>query len=289
MAAKRRTVTVVIPAKNEGGTLPRLLTDLRSRFPAFRILVVDDGSDDDTATICREHGVEVLSLPYSVGNGGAVKAGIRQVRSGILVLMDGDGQHSPADIPKLLERLDRGYDMAIGARSRDSQASFGRALANSVYNRLASWLVGRPVPDLTSGFRAVKSDKIREFLYLFPNGFSYPTTVTMAFFRAGYSVAYVPIRTSKRSSASHIQPLRDGIRFLLIIFRVGTLYSPLKIFFPVGFGFFCAGIGYYFYTYLLHHRFTNMGVLLIITSILIFLIGLVSEQITNLLYSRDNR
>jgi glycosyltransferase involved in cell wall biosynthesis len=286
MAKKRRNVTVVIPAKNEGQTLPGLLAEIRSRFPHFHILVIDDGSGDDTATICRDHGVEVVSLPYSVGNGGAVKAGVRQVKSDILVLMDADGQHDPADIPKLLERLDQGYDMAIGARDWDSQANFGRAVANSIYNRLAGWLVGQPVADLTSGFRAVKSDKIREFLYLFPNGFSYPTTVTMAFFRAGYSIAYVPITTLRRVNASHIQPFRDGVRFLLIMFRVGTLYSPLKIFFPLSIGFFCLGLGYYAYTFFTIHRFTNMSALLFMTSVLVFLIGLVSEQITSLLYSR---
>ncbi|HSS65600.1 MAG TPA: glycosyltransferase family 2 protein, partial [Gammaproteobacteria bacterium] len=195
-------------------------------------------------------------------------------------------QHSPEDIPRLLEGLDRGLDMVIGARGRESQANFGRATANSIYNRLAGWMVGRNIPDLTSGFRAADTGKFKEFLYLLPNGFSYPTTITMAFFRAGYSVDYVPISAARRVTSSHISPLRDGVRFLLIIFRVGTLYSPLKIFFPLSVAFFLMGTTYYVYTYAVLNRFTNMGAVLFITSLLIFLIGLVSEQVTNLLYSR---
>ncbi len=288
MKGKAAGVTIVIPAKNEAETLPALLSKIQSGLPGFGILVVDDGSTDDTAAIARKHGAKVVSLPYSLGNGGAVKAGVRSVETERLVLMDADGQHSPEDIPRLLEGMDRGLDMVIGARDRESQANFGRATANSVYNRLAGWMVGRNIPDLTSGFRAADTGKFREFLYLLPNGFSYPTTITMAFFRAGYSVDYVPITAAKRVTSSHISPLKDGVRFLLIIFRVGTLYSPLKIFFPLSVAFFLMGTTYYVYTYAVLNRFTNMGAVLFITSLLIFLIGLVSEQVTNLLYSRRN-
>lgn len=293
MNSKAGDVTIVIPAKNEAETLPALLSAIQSKLPEFKVLVVDDGSTDDTAAICKKHGAKVISLPYSLGNGGAVKAGVRSVKTRRLVLMDGDGQHSPEDIPRLLERLDQGYDMVIGARGRESQANLGRATANTVYNRLAGWIVGRNIPDLTSGFRAADSQKFKEFLYLLPNGFSYPTTITMAFFRAGYSVAYLPITAAQRTetrgaTSSHISPVKDGVRFLLIIFRVGTLYSPLKIFFPISLAFFAMGLAYYLYTYLSLNTFTNMGALLFITSMLVFLIGLVSEQITNLLYSRGS-
>ena len=288
MNSKASDVTIVIPAKNEAETLAELLATIREQVPDSKILLVDDGSTDDTAAIGRNHGATVISLPYSLGNGGAVKTGVRRVKTARLVLMDADGQHAPEDIPRLLERLDQGYDMVIGARGWESQANFGRATANTVYNRLAGWMVGRNIPDLTSGFRAADTEKFKEFLYLLPNGFSYPTTITMAFFRAGYSVDYVPITAGKRVTASHINPLRDGVRFLLIIFRVGTLYSPLKIFFPLSVGFFVMGAGYYVYTYAVLNRFTNMGAVLFITSLLIFLIGLVSEQVTNLLYSRRN-
>lgn len=288
MNSKAGDVTIVIPAKNEAETLPALLSAIQSKLPEFKVVVVDDGSTDDTAAICKKHGAKVISLPYSLGNGGAVKAGVRSVKTRRLVLMDGDGQHSPEDIPRLLERLDQGYDMVIGARGRESQANLGRATANTVYNRLAGWIVGRNIPDLTSGFRAADSQKFKEFLYLLPNGFSYPTTITMAFFRAGYSIDFVPITTGQRVTASHISLIKDGVRFLLIIFRVGTLYSPLKIFFPLSMVFFLMGAGYYVYTYAVLSRFTNMGAVLFIVSLLIFLIGLVSEQITSLLYSHRN-
>jgi len=279
-------VTVVIPARNEARNLTTLLPELRRLYPDYTILVVDDGSSDGTAQVCADNGVEVLALPYGVGNGAAIKAGARAARSELLVFMDGDGQHRPEDLRNLVDQLLRGYDMVVGARGRSSQAGFGRALANAVYCRLSGWMVGREVDDLTSGFRAVRAAKFKEFLYLLPNGFSYPTTITMAFFRMGYRIAYSPISTAQRHGDSHVEPLRDGVGFLLIIFKVGTLYSPLKLFLPVSVGFFTLGVGYYLYTFLTLHRFTNMSALLLITSVLVFLIGLISEQITSLIYSR---
>src|SRR5690606_15723837 len=170
---------------------------------------------------------------YSKGNGAAIKSGARAASGDVIVFMDADGQHDPADIPRLLARLDDGYDMVVGARQAGSQASAARGLANACYNRLASYMTGHRVEDLTSGFRAVRAGKFREFLYLLPNGFSYPTTSTMAFFRAGYSVAYEPIHAAKRIGNSHIQPLKDGVRFFLIIFKIATLFSPLKMFLPL--------------------------------------------------------
>jgi glycosyltransferase involved in cell wall biosynthesis len=221
-----------------------------------------------------------------MGNGAAVKSGARAARGEVIVFLDADGQHDPADIARLLEKIDAGCDMAVGVRSGATQASIGRRLANAFYNRLASWMVGHPIPDLTCGFRAVNAERFRKFIYLLPNGFSYPTTITMAFFRAGYSVSYVPIHAGTRAGNSHISLAKDGIRFLLIIFRVGTLYSPLKLFVPISLAFFTAGLLHYIQTFITSGRFTNMSALLLSTSVLIFLIGLVSEQITNLLYSR---
>ena len=198
--------------------------------------------------------------------------------------MDADGQHDPADIPALLTRLDEGYDMVVGARQAGSQASLGRGIANRVYNRLASYMTGEKIEDLTSGFRAVRAEKFREFLYLLPNGFSYPTTSTMAFFRAGYSVAYEPIHAARRIGKSHIRPLQDGIRFLLIIFKIGTLYSPLKLFAPVAAGMFLLGSLWYLHTFMNYGRFTNMSALLFTGSVVVFMMGLISEQITALMY-----
>ena len=282
-------LSIVIPAKNEAQALPALLQKLAALQPEAEILVVDDGSSDDTAGIVRKAGARVVTHPYSMGNGAAIKSGARAAQGKILLFMDADGQHDPVDIQKLLQRLESGYDMVVGARHEGGQASVWRGLANQIYNWLASRIVGHPIRDLTSGFRMVRASMFREFLHLLPNGFSYPTTITMAFFRAGYRVAYEPITVHRRIGKSHIRPLQDGIRFLLIIFKVGTLYSPLKIFVPISFAFFMTSLCYYLYTFLTVHRFTNMSALMFITSVLVFLIGLVSEQITNLLYARTSR
>ena len=250
----------------------------------IEVLVVNDGSTDDTAAVAQAAGARVVQHPYSKGNGAAIKTGARSALGEVLVFMDADGQHDPADIPRLLNELNQGNDMVVGARQKGSQASVGRGLANGLYNRLASWMTGHKVEDLTSGFRAVRADKFREFLYLLPNGFSYPTTSTMAFFRAGYSVAYVPIHAAKRIGKSHIRLLRDGTRFLLIIFKIGTLFSPLKIFAPVALVMFLLGTGWYGWTFFTLHRFTNMSALLYTGSVMTFMMGLISEQITALMY-----
>lgn len=281
---KDTSLSIVLPAKNEASRLDPLLGQIKAITPQAEIIVVDDGSTDDTAAVCERHAVRRIAHPYGKGNGAAIKSGARAASGDILVFMDGDGQHDPADIQRLLGKLDEGFDMAVGARSFASQANISRGLANTVYNRLAGWMVNQKVADLTSGFRAVRADKFREFLYLLPNGFSYPTTCTMAFFRAGYSIAYMPIAAAKREGKSHIRPIKDGVRFLLIIFKIGALYSPLKLFAPISLTFFLTGLGYYLYTFLVFHRFTNMSALMFITAVLVFLIGLVSEQITMLLY-----
>ncbi len=286
---KSSSVSIILPAKNEEKGLAELLPKLIQQYPEAEINVVDDGSTDATSQICRMHGVKLINHPYSMGNGAAVKSGGRAATGDILVFMDADGQHHTEDIRRLLNRLDENYDMVVGARDSGSQTSIGRSYANKIYNRLASWMVGTKIDDLTSGFRAVRADKFRKFLYLLPNGFSYPTTITMSFFRAGHAVAYVPIVASRRKGKSHIRVIHDGVRFLLIIFKIGTLYAPLKLFFPVSLGFFFTGLFYYLYTFLLFQRFTNMSALLFITSILVFLIGLVSEQITALNYKDSEK
>lgn len=280
-------LSIIIPAKNEQHGIAQVLRELRDLYPTAEILVVDDGSEDDTKQVAVSFGASVLRQPYSKGNGAAIKAGARAASGEVFVFMDADGQHQPKDIPRLLEKLAQGYDMAVGARSRGSQAGLHRATANGIYNRMASWMVSQNIEDLTSGFRAVTASKFRKFLYLLPNGFSYPTTITMCFFRAGFAVGYVPIHAPKRIGKSHLRIWRDGVRFLLIMFRIATLYSPLKLFFPISLAFFLGGIGYSAYTLGVLHRFTNMSALLFITAILIFLIGLVSEQITMLNY-RDS-
>lgn len=280
--ATHLSISIVIPARNEEGGLALLLPKLSAMVPNAEIIVVNDASTDGTLELCKQHGVAIVTHPYNMGNGAAIKSGARAAHGDILVFMDADGQHQPDDIPRLLTKFGEGYDMAVGARTSGSQAGAHRAVANNFYNHLASWMTEQKIEDLTSGFRAVNAHKFRKFLYLLPNGFSYPTTITMSFFRAGFAVAYIPIHAPKRIGKSHIRLVRDGFRFLLIIFKIGTLYSPLKLFLPISLSFFTCGLGYYIYTFLTMHRFTNMSALLFITSVLIFLIGLVSEQITAL-------
>ena len=285
-----RLLSVVIPARNEAVGLAKLLPMLAETLPGAEIIVSDDGSTDDTAAVATSFGARVLSRPYGAGNGAAIKAGARAASGDLIVFMDGDGQHRAEDIARLLAKLDEGYDMVVGARKAGSQAGRHRSLANGFYNRLATWMVGHQVRDLTSGFRIVSASKFREFLHLLPNGFSYPTTCTMAFFRAGYAVAYefVDVKQRIKGTSSHIKILRDGTRFLLIIFKIGTLYSPLKIFAPISLSFFVLGLGYYWYTFSTQHRFTNMSVLLFSAAVIVFLIGLISEQITALMYGNQN-
>ena len=283
-------ISIVLPAKNEAAAIGVAIEKIHVQLSLLRlntkaeVLVVDDGSTDDTATVAQAAGARVVHHPYSKGNGAAIKTGARAAAGEVIIFMDADGQHDPADIPRLLEKINQGYDMVVGARQKGSQASVGRGLANGFYNRLASWMTGHKVEDLTSGFRAVRADKFREFLYLLPNGFSYPTTSTMAFFRAGYAVTYVPIHAAKRIGKSHIRLLRDGTRFLLIIFKIGTLFSPLKIFAPVALAMFLMASGWYGWTWTHEGRFTNMSALLYSGSVMVFLMGLISEQITALMY-----
>lgn len=282
-------ISIILPAKNEAESLDNVLRKLKELYQKAEIIVVDDGSTDNTADVCKKNNIKLIPHSYSMGNGAAIKSGARSASGDVLVFMDADGQHDPSDIAALLDHISNGHDMAVGARKTGSHASMGRYLGNSFYNWLASWMVGQKIEDLTSGFRAVKAEKFREFLHLLPNGFSYPSTITMAFFRSGYSVVYEPVTVKQRVGKSHLKPVRDFFRFLIIIFRICTLYSPLKLFFPVSVIIFISGVVYYLYTYLLYERFTNMGAILFITSILVFMIGLVSEQITLLMYQGTSR
>lgn len=280
-------LSIVLPAKNELPALQSLLPKLQAAQPQAEIIVADDGSTDGTRGFCRERGVACVRAPYSMGNGAAIKRGARAARGDVIVFMDADGQHDPADIARLLDKLDEGYDMVVGARGSGSQAGFHRGLANGLYNHLASWMTGHAIADLTSGFRAVRADKFRQFLHLLPNGFSYPTTSTMAFFRNAYAVEYVPIQVAERIGKSHIRLLRDGLRFLLVIFKIATLYAPLKLFAPASALLFLLGLGRYAYTFATMHRLTNMSVLLFAAAVVVFLIGLISEQITMLTYRQQ--
>lgn len=279
--------SIVLPAKNEAGAIGQTVEKIKQLNLVHEILVVNDGSTDETREVAERAGAKVVSHPYSKGNGAAIKTGARTATGDVIIFMDADGQHDPQDIPHLLQKIEQGYDLVVGARQKGSQASIGRGVANSLYNNLATYMTEHPVEDLTSGFRAVRADKFREFLYLLPNGFSYPTTSTMAFFRAGYSVAYVPIHAAKRIGKSHIHPIKDGVRFFLIIFKIATLFSPLKMFLPIAVALFLLATSWYGHTLYNYNRFTNMSALLYTGSIMIFLMGLISEQVTALMYKDD--
>lgn len=280
-------ISVVIPVKNEGVNLEKLLPKLLNCVQGAEIIVVDDGSTDNTEEILITHNVKKISHKVSMGNGAAIKSGARVASGDVIVFMDGDGQHDPSLIPILLAKFNEGYDLVVGARTSDGQASIGRGIANSFYNWFASTVTGFRIEDLTSGFRVVRANKFRKFIHLLPNGFSYPTTSTMAFLRSGFRVTYVKIPVHSRVGKSHLKPIKDGIRFLIIIFKVATLYAPLKVFLPISALFFGLGLARYAYTYFTIGAFTNMSALLIVTSIQVFLIGLVSEQVTSLMYKDE--
>ncbi|MFH1772009.1 MAG: glycosyltransferase family 2 protein [Candidatus Omnitrophota bacterium] len=275
-------VSVVLPAYNEAENLPGLLPKIYQQLGEdAEVIVVDDASSDETSSVAVKYGARVLKNPCNMGNGASVKRGIRLASNDIVVLMDADGQHKPNEIIMLIEGLDK-YDMVVGARPACGHVWY-RRIANTFYNMLASYVSGVRIVDLTSGFRAFRRDKAMKFLYLLPNTFSYPSTLTMAFIKAAYPVGFKPINILPRSKGkSKINLLNDGLRFFIIIMKIAVFFSPLKLFLPIAFFFFLTGSGYYIYTFTAYHRFTNMSALLITTSVIIFMLGLISEQIANL-------
>ena len=285
------TLSIVLPAFNEADSLTFLLPQLRAAYPDDEILVINDGSTDNTESICKKNKVKVISYPYSQGNGAAIKEGCRHAKGDIIIFMDADGQHSVEDIPRLLKKMEQGYDMVVGARQASTHSSTLKRLGNAFFNKFASIMTGHTIMDLTSGFRAVRKDIFSKFLYLMPNGFSYPTTSTMAFFRSGYPVGYVTIHASSRTegTSSNIKVIKDGFRFRLMILKIGALYSPMGLFLPISFFLLFTGLGYYVYTYVFYSRFTNMSALLFISSLMVFLIGILSEQISSLHYRDSSR
>jgi glycosyltransferase involved in cell wall biosynthesis len=279
-------VSIIIPVFNEAEVLPELLDRVRAlNLGQAEVIVVDDGSTDGSAEAALNAGASVVRHPYNIGNGAAVKSGIRAARGELIVLMDGDGQHKPEDIPRLL-KLSAEYHMVIGARTKGSKLRFHRYAANLLYNLFASYVTKFRIQDLTSGFRVLSRRNALNFLDLLPNTFSYPTTLTLAFLRSGFTVKYVPIQTLYRAGNSKISLLTDGIRFLLIITKIATLFSPFRVFLPVSVFFFVAGLGNYAYTYYTQNRFTNMSVFALTTSVIIFMLGLISEQIALLRMER---
>jgi len=279
------SVTILLPSYNEEQSIGQTIASIKGLYPDFEILVIDDGSTDNTLKAAMAAGANVWPHPYNMGNGAAIKTGLRCAAGQWVVMMDADGQHDPADIARLLEFRDQ-FDMVVGARDGRGQAGIHRLVANQIYNRLASYVTKFAIEDLTSGCRLVKKDTVDQFIYLLPNTFSYPTTMTMAYLRSGRSIKYIPISTKPRTGKSKIRILQDGTRFFLIITKIATLFSPLRVFLPVSALFFFTGLVYYLYTFITSHRFSNMSALLFTTSVIIFMMGLVSEQITQMRYER---
>ena len=274
-------VSIVIPAYNEAAAIASVVAQLQTAGPWHEIIVVDDGSDDATAASAASAGARVVRHPYNKGNGAAVKSGIRASTGEFVLIVDGDGQHRPEDARRIVGRLGE-YDLVIGARSASTQATHARRYGNGALNWLASYLTDREIPDLTSGFRAARRDHLREFIHLLPNGFSSPTTTTLAFIKAGYNVTFEPIEARGRVGQSKIRLARDGAKFLVIILKIVTLFSPLRIFLPIGLVAFILGSGYGLWGVMVNAKIPNGAVLLIMFSVIVFLVGLVSEQIAAL-------
>jgi glycosyltransferase involved in cell wall biosynthesis len=274
-------VSIVIPAFNEADAIGIVVGSLKAAAAWHEIIVVDDGSKDATAAAALAAGATVVTHPYNKGNGAAVKSGIRRATGEFILIVDGDGQHRPEDSRRLVARLGE-YDLVIGARSTSTQATHARRFGNSALNSLASYLTGREIPDLTSGFRGARSECLREFIHLLPNGFSTPTTTTLAFIKGGYNVAFEPVEARSRVGESKIRLARDGAKFLMIILKIVTLFSPLRIFLPLSLASFTLGAAYALWTIATQSHITNSSVLLIMLAVIVFLVGLVSEQISAL-------
>lgn len=275
------SVSIVIPAFNEGAVIATVITALKDAGAWHEIIVVDDGSADDTGASARGAGASVIRHPYNKGNGAAVKTGVRAATGEFVMIIDGDGQHRPADAVRLAGRLGE-YDLVVGARARSTQATQTRRFGNGLLNWLAGYLTGRQIPDLTSGFRAARRDHLKEFLHLLPNGFSTPTTTTLAFIKAGYNVVFEPIEADARVGHSKIRLARDGATFFLIILKIITIFSPLRVFLPMSLATFAVGTAYALWTIATQSHITNSSVLLIVLAVVVFLVGLISEQIAAL-------
>jgi len=285
---KFQKISVIIPAYNEGRIIGNIVKSLKVIREVDEIIVIDDCSDDFTAKAASNAGAKVISHPYNKGNGASIKTGLRNAKNEIIVLMDGDGQHDPVYIKDGLKMMDR-YDMVIGTRDAGSEANRQRRFGNWLLKKFASYLSGYKIKDLTSGFRLAKKDVLKEFIHLFPNRYSYPTTSTLALLKAGYNVGFFPIKTNKRIGKSKLKPFRNGIKFIVIILRISTLFNPMKVFFPLSLIPMTCGIGYGIYAIIDHMKLPNTAVLLIFLGVIIFMMGLISEQISALRFEKGER
>lgn len=282
-------ISIVLPAFNEGAAVAKTISRIFAlQLPSVEVMLIDDGSTDDTAMQAKNAGAIVISHPYNIGNGAAIKSGIRAAKGEVIVFLDADGQHNPEEIPILLREI-ASHHMVVGARSKGSETHIHRNVANFVYNTLASLLAGHRIDDLTSGFRIMRRVDALRFCDMLPNKFSYPTTSTLAFFRSGRSVKYLPIQTNYRIGKSKIKLIHDGFEFLIIIMKIAMTFSPFRVFLPIASFLFFLGLGRYIYTYVTAHQFTNMSMLLMNTAVIVFMLGLIAEQIAALRFERPDR
>jgi glycosyltransferase involved in cell wall biosynthesis len=286
--ADASATSIIVPAYDEGAAVADVVAALRACAPWKEILVIDDGSTDETSRWAQDAGARVIRHPYNKGNGAAIKTGIRHASGEWILILDADGQHQPDDAVRLVGWLGE-YDLVIGARSPKSQATAVRRLGNDLLNALAGHLAERKIPDLTSGFRAARREHLMEFLHLLPNGFSTPTTTTLAFLRAGYNVRFEPVEARQRAGLSKIRLARDGARFFLILLKVITIFSPLKVFVPISAAGFGLGVVYGVWTVYRDSRIPNGAVLLLMFAVVVFLVGLVSEQVATLRFQGQRR
>ena len=275
-------ISVVIPAFNESATIRDVVEHVYRVCSALgcahEVIVVDDGSTDNTAELAEQAGATVLRQPYNKGYGASLKTGIRHATNGTIVILDADGQHDPEDIKKLLDTRGNA-EMVVGARKGTAGSPLWRKPGKMLIGWLANQLTGRKIPDLNSGFRAMDREVLMRFLAIMPNGFSSSTTSTIALLRGGYSVNYIPIEVKRRSGCSTVT-LADGLGTILLIFRLITLFAPLRICLPVSLVTAAIGCYYIVHGYLSTGTASIRGILALLASVLFFLFGLLIDQVS---------
>jgi glycosyltransferase involved in cell wall biosynthesis len=287
------TTSVVIPAYNEGPRVGAIVRAIRERLPQAEIIVVDDASGDDTSAQAAAAGARVITRPHNVGNGAGVKTGVRAASGEVVVVMDADGQHDPDDLPRLLDHVGR-YDMVVATRlDRESQENAVRWLGNGAVNAFGSYLVGMPMLDLTSGYRAFKREVLLEFLHLLPNSFGWPNTSAMALAKAGYHIRFEPVAMRRRQGGRSTQKLfKNGIRNLLIMLRMVSLFAPLRVYFPVALAMFALSLLAYVASVAVNGvwlKIPNATAALFVGGIVVFMFGLLAEQIAGLRFQRRDQ
>jgi glycosyltransferase involved in cell wall biosynthesis len=283
-AASRVDVAVVIPAYNEGGAVAAIVQRVRAALSgtplAFDVVVVDDGSIDETAREAESQGARVIRLAENGGYGAALKAGIEATRSDYVVITDADGTYPPEQIPGLVERMER-VDMVVGSRAMsDVSIARIRRPAKMILNGLASYLSGRHIPDLNSGLRVMRRSTLMKFIHLLPSGFSFTSTITLAMLCTNHKVTYVPVVCSPRVGSSKIRP-SDFTAFLMLVLRTVVLFNPLKVFLPLGGLLFLIGLIKFVYDIFLWNL-SETAVMAFLGAVIVWSVGLLADMIARL-------